>query len=89
MNVHTIKVRETADQIDAIVADQGAEALTLTITHVDGSSVRAIWAKQVELYDVLLSDGVVVMTRDGVAYLGDVDDVEDSTRGSRALITLS
>ena len=80
-----IRIAETSDQIDAMEVDL---PINVTITHVKGHSVRALWAKRIELADLIAGEDVTVETSDGVIYIGTVDDVEDSTRGKGALISL-
>ena len=82
-----IRIKETSDWIESLPEEDLDLAVTVTLTHVKGWSVAKWWARRVELADVCQSEDVVIVTSDGVAFIGTVDDVDDSTRGHQALVT--
>lgn len=88
--VRTIKVRETGDQIDVLAAQEDwNNDVRVTVASVDGVSVTEWWRRRVELNDLFLaSDDVVLIASDGVTYLGSLNEVDDSTEGRQATITL-
>jgi hypothetical protein len=74
----TLNTTLTAEQVDALVAEAGCGSIFVP------PSNRSPWR------GIASCDGLVLVTADGVTYIGEIDDTPDPTDGTpEFLVTLT
>lgn len=89
----TLIVKETEAQLQHLLDEEGGFSIVLTVKAVENKhhrrTLKQLWEQRTELSDVL-EGRVVLLTRDEVPFLAEVDDVQqsDDRDADKVLVTL-